>query len=235
MGLPITEYPLSEIYVHSLKEKVQFRPFLVKEEKLLVLAAESGEAEDMVKASQQIVTNCSFGKVEGDKIPIFDMQKIFIELRKMSVGDTVEAVFACGVEECQEKATVVIDLNDFELKEDESHSPTIQLTEGLSIEMRYPKTEELKEIAGTNTHAEIYSTAAKCIDKIYMEDAVYTAEETSFEERLEFIENLTSDAFENVRNFFETMPVMEHTIEFQCKKCGKVNYAFMNGYLDFFV
>ena len=80
MGLPITEYPLSEIYVHSLKEKVEFRPFLVKEEKLLVLAAESGEAEDMVKASQQIVTNCSFGKVEGDKIPIFDMQNIFIEL-----------------------------------------------------------------------------------------------------------------------------------------------------------
>ena len=96
MGLPITEYPLTEIYVHSLKEKVDFRPFLVKEEKLLVLASESNEAIDMVKASQQIVTNCSFGKVEGDKIPIFDMQNIFIELRKMSVGDTVEAVFSCG-------------------------------------------------------------------------------------------------------------------------------------------
>ena len=233
MGLPITEYPLSEIYVHSLKEKVEFRPFLVKEEKLLVLASESNEAIDMVKASQQIVTNCSFGKVEGDKIPIFDMQNIFIELRKMSVGDTVEAVFDCG--ECGEKNTVLIDLNDFELKEDESHSPTIQLTEGLSIEMRYPQTEELKEIAGTNTHAEIYSVAAKCIDKIYMEDAVYTSEETSFEERLEFIENLTSDTFDNVRNFFETMPVMEHTIQFKCKKCGKDNYSFMNGYLDFFV
>ena len=179
------------------------------------------------------MTNCSFGKVEGDKIPIFDMQNIFIELRKMSVGDTVEWVFACG--ECGEKNTVIIDLNDFELKEDESHSPTIQLTEGLSIEMRYPQTEELKEIAGTNTHAEIYSVAAKCIDKIYMEDAVYTSEETSFEERLEFIENLTSDTFDNVRNFFETMPVMEHTIQFKCKKCGKDNYSFMNGYLDFFV
>lgn len=107
MGLPITEYPLTEIYVHSLKEKVDFRPFLVKEEKLLVLASESNEAIDMVKASQQIVTNCSFGKVEGDKIPIFDMQNIFIELRKMSVGDTVEAVFACG--ECGEKNTVIID------------------------------------------------------------------------------------------------------------------------------
>lgn len=233
MALPMTEYPLTEIYVHTLKKNVDFRPFLVKEEKLLVLASESGDVTDMVKASQQVVTNCSFGKVKGDQIPIFDMQNIFINLRKISVGDTVEASFKCG--HCGERTTINIDLNRFELKQDENHSPLIKISDTLSVEMRYPQTEELKEIAGTETHAEIYSVAAACIDKIYMEDEVYDSEETSVEERLEFIENMTSDGFENIRQFFETMPVMENSIEFQCQKCGKINYAFMNGYLDFFV
>lgn len=232
MALPMTQYPLSEIYCYSQKQKVEFRPFLVKEEKLLVLAAESGDPIDMVKASQQIITNCSFGKVKGDEIPIFDMQNIFIELRKLSVGTDVEAQFKCG--ECEHTVQVTIDLNRFELKEDDSHSPTIKLSDTVTVEMRYPQTEELKELAGTQEHADIYSVSANCIDKIYMDDVVYEREDTTEEERLEFIENLTSDAFESIRNFFDTMPAMENTIEFTCTKCGASNYAYMNGYFDFF-
>jgi len=231
MGLPITEYPLVEVYVYSEKKKVNFRPFLVKEEKLLVFAAETGEAMEMIKASQQIVTNCSFGKVKGDEIPIFDMQNIFLELRKASIGTDIEARFGCG--HCEKKTNVTIDLNRFKLKESEDHSPIVKLTDEMSVEMRYPKSEELKEIAGKESDADIYEVSSRCIEKIFIKDEVY--EEISDGDKREFIDNMPPTQFQSIRQFFETMPVLENKIEFICNGCGRENYAFMNGYMDFFV
>lgn len=232
MALPITEYPLIDIYVYSKKENYQFRPFLVKEEKLLVMASETNEILDMVKATQQIITNCSFGKIEGDKIPIFDMQNIFMQLRKSSIGSDIDAKFSCG--HCGEKQSVVIDLNNFKLVEHDAHDKTVKVSDTLTVEMRYPAASELKEIAGTNEHAEIYSAAAACMEKIYVNDSVYEGDEVSIEDKLEFIENMTTDQFGKIRQFYETMPVLENKIEFTCKACGKENYTFMNGYFDFF-
>jgi Ni,Fe-hydrogenase III small subunit len=104
----------------------------------------------------------------------------------------------------------------------------------MTVEMRYPVASELKEIAGTEENAEIYSVAAACLDKIYIEDSIYEANEVSEEDKMEFIENMTTDQFEKIRDFYETMPTLENKIEFNCKACGKENYIFMNGYLDFF-
>lgn len=232
MALPITEYPLVDIYVYSKKETHQFRPFLVKEEKLLVMASETNEILDMVKATQQIITNCSFGKIDGDELPIFDMQSIFMQLRKLSIGSEIEARFACGF--CEQKQDVIIDLNNFTITEDENHTKTLKISDTMTVEMRYPVASELKEIAGTEENAEIYSVAAACLDKIYIEDSIYEASEVSEEDKMEFIENMTTDQFEKIRDFYETMPTLENKIEFNCKSCGKENYIFMNGYLDFF-
>lgn len=232
MALPITEYPLIDVYIHSKKESFQFRPFLVKEEKLLVMAAETNEILDMVKATQQIITNCSFGKVDGDKLPIFDMQNIFMQLRKTSIGSDIDARFACG--HCDEKQDIIIDLNNFELIEQDGHEKTIKVSDTMTVEMRYPIASELKEIAGTKEHAEIYTVAAACMEKIYIGDEVYEGSEVSVEDKMEFIENMTTDQFEKIRQFYETMPTLENKIEFTCKSCGKENYTYMNGYFDFF-
>lgn len=233
MALPITEYPLVDIELYSTKETHQFRPFLVKEEKLLVMASETNDQMDMIRATQQIVTNCSFGKVNGDNIPIFDMQNIFITLRRISVGEDIEARFGCG--HCDKKVDVRIDLNNFELTVEEDHSTVIKISPKLTVEMRYPKADELREIAGTKEHADIYNVASRCMEKIYLEDQVFESDQTTVEERLEFIENMTTEQFDKIRNFFETMPVMENKVEFTCTGCGKINYAYMNGYMDFFV
>lgn len=228
----MTEYPLIEIELYSNKKKYDFRPFLVKEEKLLVMASESGDVLDIIKATQQVITNCSFGKVKGDEIPIFDMQNVFIELRKKSIGEDIDARFSCG--KCKKKVNVVIDLNRFKLVTDDKHDTTVRVNEDMTVEMRYPKATELKEIAGKELNADIFQVAAKCIEKIYYKEEVYEASESSQEERMEFIENMASEDFEKIKEFFNTMPVLENEINFTCKECGQENYAYMNGYLDFF-
>ena len=232
MALPITEYPLIDIFVYSKGDNFQFRPFLVKEEKLLVMASETNDILDMIKASQQIVTNCSFGKVDGDTLPIFDMQSVFMQLRRSSIGSDLDARFACGF--CDHKQDIIINLNNFKIIENEDHNTTIKISDNMTVEMRYPTAVELKDIAGTEQHAEIYSVAAACMNKIYIGDEVYEGNEVSEEDKLEFIESMTTDQFEKVRQFYETMPTLENKIEFNCKACGKENYIFMNGYMDFF-
>ena len=135
MALPITEYPLIDVYVYSKDDTFQFRPFLVKEEKLLVMASETNDVLDIIKASQQIITNCSMGKVEGDKLPIFDMQSVFMQLRKASIGSDIDARFACGF--CDHKQDIIIDLNNFKIIENEDHETTMKISDTTTLEMRY--------------------------------------------------------------------------------------------------
>ena len=234
MALPMTEYPLIDIHVHTLKGEFPFRPFLVKEEKLLVLAAESGEESDMIKATQQIITNCSFGKVDGESLPIFDMQKVFIELRKISVSDKIAARFKCGNEECGKSIEMDISLDTFELKTFEEHDPICKINDKLTIEMRYPTAKELSEIAGANNQAELYNVAAQCMETLHMGDETVSGEDISIEDRIEFIDNMTSGQFDILKKFFESMPVVENEISFKCPHCGTQNQIYMNGYLDFF-
>lgn len=233
MALPLTEYPLVDIELYTTGEKVSFRPFLVKEEKLLVMAAETNDPVDMIRATQQVVTNCSFGKVRGDEIPIFEMQNIFINLRKTSVGSDIDVRFTCG--HCDKKNDIVVDLNNFELHQNEDHQRLIKVSDTMSVEMSYPKADELKELAGAGEEdADIYTVSASCLNKIYIEDMTFEHDQTTQEERMEFIENMTGEQFNKIRRFFETMPVLENKIEFTCQSCGKENVAFMNGYMDFF-
>tara|TARA_B100002019_G_scaffold284757_1_gene292848 strand:- start:6800 stop:7501 length:702 start_codon:yes stop_codon:yes gene_type:complete len=232
MALPMTEYPLVDIHVHALDKEVSFRPFLVKEEKLLVLAAESGEESDMIKATQQIITNCSFGKVDGEKLPIFDMQRVFIELRKISVSDKISAKFACG--NCEKHVEMEISLDTFKLNTNDEHTKVCKVNDKLTVEMRYPTAKELSEIAGVQQLSELYNVAAACMDVIHFGEDTISGEDINMEEKIEFIDNMTSDQFDIIKKFFETMPVVENEINFDCPHCGTTNQIYMNGYLDFF-
>ena len=217
MALPQTEHPLIDVHIHSLNKSVKFRPFLVKEEKLLVLASESKDQEEMVKATQQVITNCSFGKVQGDELPIFDMQKIFLELRKVSVSDTVSVRLQCGA--CEAPTDMDINLDTFELIETEGHSLDVTLADDITVKMRYPDVTEMIALGHSETEKDIYAVAEQCIEIIYYGDSIIESSDLSDEEKTDFVDNLTSEQFRKLQDFFETMPAIENEIKYTCREC----------------
>ena len=233
MALPSIDAPTYEIEIPHTKETKKFRPFLVKEEKLLVLANESGEHRDMIRATQQIVTNCSFGEIDGEKLPLFALQKIFLDIRSQSISSVIDLVLSCG--SCEAQNAHSIDLATLEIEETEGHSTMVKLSDTLFIEMQYPDPFQVSELLDTSDPETVYRIAGNCVSVIYDGDEKYNAFESSEDERRDWVEQLTLEQFVNLRKFFETMPVLEHAIDFDCVKCGKANYINFNGYQDFFV
>jgi len=233
MPLPQVDVPLFEVEIPTTKEKVPFRPFLVKEEKILVMASESGNQEDMLRATQQIITNCSMGKVDGTKLPLFAIQKIFMDLRSASISNIIDLTLICG--DCDTKYEHKLDLQDLKITYDDAHTNRIKLDERLTIEMEYPDSTTLADLFGSETMEQVYTTAARCVTKIYQDEEIISVEDVSEYEMVEWIEGLTTDQFVGIREFFETMPVLEHTVEFKCVGCEKENYITLNGYTNFFV
>tara|TARA_R110000782_G_scaffold172192_1_gene263826 strand:- start:134 stop:697 length:564 start_codon:yes stop_codon:yes gene_type:complete len=187
----------------------------------------------MLLATQQIITNCSMGVVDGTTLPLFALQKIFMDLRSASVSNIIELNLVCG--ECDTKYDHELDLQALEITYDPEHTSRIKLDEQLIIEMEYPSAGRLAELFGSETMEELYTTAALCISKIFQGDEIIDVSDVSENEMIEWIENLTLDQFAGIRSFFETMPVLEHTFEFDCLGCGKGNYITLNGYTNFFV
>lgn len=233
MALPAIETPTYQIELPHTKEKVKFRPFLVKEEKLLVMANESGEQDDMIRATQQIITNCSFGEVDGDALPLFALQKIFMDIRAQSISNVVDLVFTCG--ECKAANDYSMDLTDITLTEDPDHTNMVKISDDIIIEMTYPDAFDLAELLRTESVDTVYRISGSCVHTIYEGDERFNAFESSDAERQEWVERLTVDQFVKLREFFETMPVLEHEVNFTCKGCGKPNFIEFNGYKDFFV
>lgn len=233
MPLPQVDVPLFDVEIPTTKEKISCRPFLVKEEKLLVMASESGNMDDMIKATQQIVTNCSFGKIDGQKIALFELQKIFLDLRSVSISNIVEMSFRCG--KCETKYDHNLDLQDLKIVFDEDHKNPVKLSNSLSIKMKYPDAFEMAKLLSEDNIDDVYTLTAKSIDKIYTQDEIIDVEDMTEEELLEWVENIPSAQFEQIRIFFSTMPALEHTIEFKCSTCEQENYLTMNGYVNFFV
>jgi len=136
MAIPQSEHPLFDIEILSKQKKFKFRPFLVKEEKILVLATQSADLVDLVKAIQQVITNCSFGEIQGDELPVFDLQKAFLELRSQSISPVFGVNFTCGF--CQEVMPGELDLREFDIQTDDEHENPIKISETVQLVMGYP-------------------------------------------------------------------------------------------------
>ena len=232
MALPQIDVQTFDINISSLGKKFKFRPFLVKEEKLLVMAAESSDKGDMIGAVQQSVTNCSLGKIDGEKLPIFDLQKVFLEIRSMSVSNVIPLISKCG--ECGVENDVVFNLDDVKIKKSKGHSNQVKVSDNMIIEMNYPKVKDIEMLLGDDIE-KIYDVTADCIKTIYHDDEVIEFQESPLEERLDFIEGFSVKHFAAIRNFYETMPTLLHTIDFKCKACKKDNTVVIDGYENFFV
>lgn len=232
MALPSIDTPTFEIEIPHTKEKRKFRPFLVKEEKLLVLANESGEHDDMIRATQQIVTNCSFGEIDGEKLPLFSLQKIFMDLRSQSIGSNIEIGLSCG--QCGTAHMHTIDLNELKITTNKDHSNRIKLDDTMFVDMEYPNAFEVQKLLQSDNSEQLYEVVSKCVHIVYQDDEIFNAYESSDEERKGWVENLTIEQFANLRHFFETMPTLEYSVNFKCNECDTPNYMDFNGYQNFF-
>lgn len=233
MALPKIDVPTFDLNIDSIGKKVKFRPFLVKEEKLLVMANESSDSKDVLQTAQQIITNCSFGKVDGAKLPLYEVQKVFLDIRSQSIGQYIELKAACV--ECDAANDVVLDLDEIEIVKSEKHTPTIKVSDKMVIEMRYPSVNEIADLVSAEAEDDIYHVVANNIETLYYGDEVIDFQGNPPDERMEWVENLSQEQFGKVKEFFETMPQLYHTIDFVCKECKKDNYLIIDGYENFFV
>ena len=231
MTLPTLTLPKYKIDVPSTGKTVSFRPFVVKEEKILLIAMESGEYSMISNAIKDVIKGCTFGEVDTENSPVFDLCYLFINIRAKSVGETTEPVFLC--EHCDTQNPVEINLTDIKVKQDKEHTTKISLGEDLGLVMKYPNLNTTDESeSGENSSIESISD---CIELIYKGDEVFKASEQTPKELVEFVENLTHVQFENILNFFSTMPRISHEVNFNCVKCEKETSLELEGIADFFL
>lgn len=237
MPLPTMTTPTYELTVPSSKQKVKYRPFLVKEEKALMLAQQSENQLTMIDTLKSIIKECTFGKIDVDKLAIFDIEYIFIQLRAKSVGEISELTYSClQCGDPKAKMNINVDLTKLEVVFNPDHTSDISLFEDVGIKMKYPG---IRSIANNVNVKEgsvefIDNMVIDCIDCIYDDSTVYVAAEQTREELREFIDNLTQEQFSKIENFFDTMPKLEKKLEFDCPVCKYHHEKIIQGIDDFF-
>jgi hypothetical protein len=237
MALPVMSQVTYELTIPSTKQKIKYRPFLVKEQKDLLIAQQSDDENVMIETLKNIIRSCTLDKVEVDNLAMFDIEYIFTQLRAKSVGEYSDLTFNCL--ECNDpkaKMNVSIDLTTLKVEFNEKHKSIIPLFDTVGIKMKYPGLalfDKMNKLEGNQVDM-IFDVIIECIDSIYDEDTVYPAHEQSREELETFINNLTQDQFQKVQNFFETMPKLEKEIEFDCPMCKYHHQHVVRGLSGFF-
>lgn len=235
MALPVLATPTYELTIPSTKAVVKFRPFLVKEEKALLIAQQSEDDKTMLNTLKDIIRSCTFDKVNPDSLAVFDIEYIFIQLRAKSVGEISELIFTCL--ECNDpnaKININIDLTKLQIEHDKAHNSKIELADNLGIQMKYPSFKSLSKLKDLNNADSIFEVVFDCIDYIYDADNVYPAVEQSREDLETFVDNLTQDQFKKIKDFFDTMPKLKHELNFKCPVCGYDHHQTIEGLENFF-
>ena len=233
MALPILNTQTFELNIPSTDEKIKYRPFLVKEEKIL-LQAQEGTGDEVTDAILQIVDNCTFGKINVDQLPSFDIEYIFLKIRSKSVGEKVDLMITCP-DDNETKVKHTVDLSKVEVEVGDDHNNVVKLTDTVSVVMSYPT---VKTFQGANLAAmkaeEIVSLTGRCIHQII--DGVETHERADIEDKEmdEFLENLTQEQFAKIQNFFTTMPRLKHEIKVTNPKTKKKGTVTLQGMQSFF-
>ena len=229
--LPKIETPIFDFNIPSTGEVKKFRPFLVKEEKVLMLASEGGEYKDMISACEQVVSNCSLEELDVSELSIFDLQHLFMRLKEKSTGSTQDFQLICGG--CGDKINYTLELAEVKVRGlDEIKENIIKVNDDVAIELRYPNAKTLFE-ADENDDT---SLVRHCLVRVFNGEEVINLKDETTENVLEFVDNLTLDVFEKIQSFFNSMPQVEHIVEYKCIKeeCSFENRISINGYEHFF-
>ena len=236
MALPKLTTPTYELEVPSTDEKLKYRPFLVREEKILLIALESGKSEDIINAIKDIVTECTYGKIDLGKMPMFDVEYIFLNIRAKSVGEVSTLKLLCP-DDKETYVNVDIDLSEIMVQVDEGHNPKIELTDEMGMIMTYPTIDSLKATGVTDITADnMLDVISACILQIYDKkgEEVFETKDQTKKEVSEFVESLNTKQFQEVQKFFDTMPKLKHTVELENPKTGVKSKIVLQGLNDFF-
>ena len=236
MALPKLTTPTYELEVPSTDEKLKYRPFLVREEKILLIALESGKSEDIITAIKDIVTECTYGKIDLGKMPMFDVEYIFLNIRAKSVGEVSTLKLLCP-DDKETYVNVDIDLSEIMVQVDEGHNPKIELTDEMGMIMTYPTIDSLKATGVTEITADnMLDVISACILQIYDKkgEEVFETKDQTKKEISEFVESLNTKQFQEVQKFFDTMPKLKHTVELENPKTGVKSEIVLQGLNDFF-
>jgi len=215
MSLPKINYPIFELTLPSTQKPLKFRPFTVKEEKILLIAQESENINDKLTAMRQVVNNCAINlPMDIGMLPIFDLEYCFLKIRAKSVGNIVELKYQDNDD--KKIYTFEVDLDTVEITRDPNHSTTINLSSSLGLVMQYPTVETIIERKDKSDKTEdLIALVKSCIKSIFGPEEVYTLDTVPDQEIVDFIESIPADQFENVANFFETMPVLKHELHYK--------------------
>ena len=237
MPLPTIEVPKYKLKIPSSGKMVTFRPFLVKEEKILLTVLETNSnTTSLSEALAHLINSCIITKgIDVESLPPFDLEYIFLQLRAKSVGETVELQVKCKNEDCSlGDFPWEVDLGEMKVIKNKEHTNKIELSDELGIVMKYPT---MKDSYGLNIKDtdDIFGAITSCIDSIYTKEEVFSSKDHTKEELEEFIEQLSPEYFKKIIVFFETMPSMSNDIECTCPKCKEVTTIGLRGIEDFFI
>ena len=236
MALPKLNTPSYELEIPSTDEKIQYRPFLEKEEKILLIALESGKNEDIINALKEIVSECTFNKLNVASLPMFDIEYIFLNIRAKSVGEVSKLKIRCP-DDKKTMADVEIDLNSVNVEIGEGHTNKIELEEGTGIIMQYPTIDSFKQLGLQNITAKnMTDIISACILQIYEKNGekVYNAKDQTTKELSEFVEQMNTKQFQKVQKFFDTMPKLKKVIKVKNPKTKVESEVTLAGLNDFF-
>ena len=237
MPLPKITAPTYELVLPSSKRKCRYRPFLVKEEKLLIIAMESEDTKQITEAVKNVLKNCILTRgIKVEKLSTFDIEYLFLNIRGKSVGEDVEVMITCP-DDGVTQVPAVINLDDIKIVTSDEHTRDIKIDDTLSIRMKYPSMDEFIKNNFDVSDMDIDDTfklIASCIEQVYSEEESWTASDCTTKELVDFIDQLGSKQFKEVENFFTTMPKLSHTLKVVNPKTKVENEILLEGLQSFF-
>jgi citrate lyase gamma subunit len=238
MVLPRIATPTYELELPSTEQTIKFRPFLVKEEKLLVIALESEDTKQITNAIKTVIKNCIETKgVKVETLPTFDIEYLFLNIRAKSVGEEIDVNIICPDDE-ETSVSVKINVDDIKVQTNEDHTNKIKLDDTLMMEMKYPSLEQFIknnfDISNNSAIDQSFELVASCVNKIYNEDEVWVAADVTKKELMDFLDQMNTAQFKQIEKFFETMPKLSHTIKVKNPNTEVESEVVLEGLSSFF-
>ena len=240
MPLPTIATPTYELILPSTGKKIKYRPFLVKEEKILILALESQDQSEITNAVKDVLKKCILTRgIKIDGLPTFDIEYIFLNIRAKSIGESIKVIVTCP-DDRKTEVPVTIYVDEIEVSKPEGHTTDIVLDKTMTLRMKYPSLSQFIEsnfdvsMTAEETVERTFKVIADCMDTVFTAEDAWEAKDYTSKERLAFIEQLSSKQYKDVERFFSTMPKLSHSVEVENPNTGVKNTVVLEGLADFF-